>query len=308
MTLLALEGVRKQLGRYVILDNLTLTIHEGEILGIVGVNGSGKTTLLKLMIGYFKQDIGSITYRGQPLKKVKKVMKREIGFAAQENSFYPKLTVEENVRYFGSLYGLEKHAIIEHTERALAFLDLLQHRHQLAGHLSGGMQRRLEMACSIVHDPKLLILDEPTEDLDPVLRRDILHLIKRLHALGTTVVITSHLLDDVEDLCTRVALLHDRRILRVGKIDDFRSSYRWREEIHLQTSRGDYKTLIRDLRIKEFYVEGHKLVIFTNQADKLLHHILGVLDNEGDRLVYLDVKRPSLQEMFEEITTNKRWL
>ena len=307
MNLLELREVSKRFGSNFVLDRLNFNVNEGEILGIVGINGSGKTTLLKLMIGYYKQDIGSVFYRGDVLKKVRKTVKREVGFAAQESSFYPKLTVEENVAYFGSLYGLKKHQIHEYTERALAFLDLLECRHRISGKLSGGMQRRLEMACSIVHDPKLLILDEPTEDLDPVLRRDILRLIKKLNDLGTTIVITSHMLGDVENLCDRIAVLHNKRIVRVGKVSDFRGLYKWREEIHLETKSGEYEDLIRDLHLREFYVDGNKLVIMTNDADKLLHGVLYVLDNIKDRLVFLDVRRPSLQEVFEEMT-DKRWL
>ena len=159
MSLFQLVGVCKRFGRNQVLEGVDLNVEEGEILGIVGVNGSGKTTLLKLMVGYYQPDKGTIAYRGHQLKRVMREMQREIGFTAQESSFYPKLTVEENIVYFGSLYGLNAQQIQEYTERMLVFLDLAQARDQLAEHLSGGMQRRLEMACSLIHDPKVLILD-----------------------------------------------------------------------------------------------------------------------------------------------------
>ena len=307
MALFQLKGVSKRFGNKVILDNVSFDVNEREILGIVGVNGSGKTTLLKLMIGYYPCDQGTLFYRGSRLSSVKKLVQREVGFSAQENSFYPKLTVEENIHYFGSLYGLNEKQLAEQIERMLVFLGLLPQRHQIAEHLSGGMQRRLEMACGLVHDPKVLILDEPTEDLDPLLRKDILQLIKQINDLGTTVIITSHLLGDVESLCDRIAILHQGKILRIGKVEELRAAYGWKEEIHLQTESGHYDVLIRDLQLREFYVDGSTLVIYTNEADTLVQHVMTVLQNEHDKLLYLDVKRPSLQEVFEEIT-DKRWL
>jgi len=307
MDLIQLKGVTKRFGSNVVLDSVSLNVEEGEILGIVGMNGSGKTTLLKVMVGYYKPEKGSLFYKGIALPRVKKQVQRDVGFAAQESSFYPELTVEENVSYFGSLYGMNEKQLREHIERVLVFFGLMLQRNQTAGKLSGGMQRRLEMACSLVHDPKILILDEPTEDLDPLLRREILTLIKQINKLGTTVIITSHLLGDVESLCDRIAVLHLGKILRIGRVEEFRADYGWKEEIHLQTESGKYDSLIRDLRLKEFYVDGNKLVVYTNQADRLVQSIMMVLQNEQDKLIYLDVKRPSLQDVFEEIT-DKKWL
>ena len=305
MGLYDLKGVSKRFGKTFVLDRVTLSIEEGELLGVVGMNGSGKTTLLKILIGYYQPDQGTILYRGASVHKVKEQLRKDVGFTAQENSFYPSLTVEENLAYYGSLYGLNERSMKEHIERALVFLDLQGYRHRLAQELSGGMQRRLEIACSLIHDPKILILDEPTEDLDPVLRRDILHLIKRINDLGTTVILTSHLLGDVEALCDRIAILHHGALVKIGKVDELRRATQMREEVHLQTASGNYETLIRDLHLKEFYTEGARLVIYTTEADKLVHALLHVLENEHDRLVYLDVKKPSLQEVFEQITESR---
>lgn len=307
MDLLELKEVSKRFGRTVILDHLTLSVVEGEILGIVGMNGSGKTTLLKLMVGYYPPTEGTLLYRGQPLKKMKRLLRQEVGFTAQESSFYPQLTVEENVHYFGSLYGLNTHEITDHAEHVLALLELLPSRHYLSEHLSGGMQRRLEMACSLMHNPSLLILDEPTEDLDPLLRRDILRFIRRINDLGTTVVITSHLLGDVEELCTRIAILHNNHIVKVGTVQELRKVFPQQEEIHLQTATGKYDVLLNDLQVKEFHLDGNRLVIYTANAPMMVHDILHVLENLQDKLVYLDIKRPSLQEIFEG-ETHRSWL
>ncbi|MEK6861055.1 MAG: ABC transporter ATP-binding protein [Nanoarchaeota archaeon] len=305
--LFQIRDLEKRFGKNVVLHNVNLDILEDEIFGIIGVNGSGKTTLLKVLVGFYKPDQGEILYNGQKLSKVLKTLKREIGFTTQENSFYQKLTVEENIRYFGALYGVDSRSTDVNVERILTLVELQEERNSLAENLSGGMQRRLDMACSLIHDPKVLILDEPTEDLDPTLRGGILRLIKKINKLGTTIIITSHLLDDVEHLCNRVAIIHERRIIRVGTVEDLREMYRRKEEVHLEIASGNYENIIRSLNLEDFIIDEGKLVVFTNKAEEVLHSILHILENEGDKLIYVDIRKPSLKEIFEVIT-DKKWL
>ena len=305
--LFQVRGLKKRFGKNVVLDDLNLEISEGEIFGIIGVNGSGKTTLLKILVGFYKPDEGEISYNGQKLSRALKTIKKEIGFTTQESSFYPKLTVEENIRYFGALYGIDNRTIDINVERILTLIELQDERRMLSENLSGGMQRRLDMACSLIHDPKVLILDEPTEDLDSLLRRGILRLIKKINRLGTTVIITSHLLDDVETLCDRIAILNNKRVVRVGTVEDLREMYHRKEEIHLELASGNYENIIRNLNIDDFIIDEGKLVIFTNKAEETLHSILHIVENDGDKLIYVDIRKPSLKEVFEVIT-DKKWL
>jgi len=307
MSLIQVRELSKGFGRSLILEKVSLDVEENEIFGIIGINGSGKTTLLKLMIGYYKPDSGAVFYQGRPLRKSLKQLKKDFGFTTQESSFYPKLTVIENIRYFGSLYGLKSSQININMRRILALVELEASANMLAEHLSGGMQRRLDMACSLIHNPKILILDEPTEDLDPILRKDIVRLIKKINSLGTTVIITSHLLDDIEVLCDRIAILHDRKIIKVGSIEDLRQLYDKKEEIHLELLSGSYEGIIRSLNISEFLVEDGKLIVFTSDAERTLHNILHIIENMNEKLLYVDIRKPSLKEVFETIT-NKKWL
>ncbi len=307
MSLIQIRGVSKSFGRNLILENIDLDIEESEIFGIIGVNGSGKTTLLKLIVGFYQPDRGAVFYNNQPLRKVLKQIKRDMGFTTQESSFYSKLTVTENIKYFGSLYGLDRHQIAVNMQRILALVELEDAANMLAEHLSGGMQRRLDMACSLIHNPKILILDEPTEDLDPLLRKDIVRLIKKVNSLGTTVIITSHLLDDIENLCSRIAILHNKRISKIGSINDLRESYNKKEELHLETLSGNYESIIRNLNLTEFLAEDGKLVVYTTDAEKTLHNILHIIENENEKLLYVDIRKPSLREVFETVT-NKKWL
>ena len=305
--LFQVRGVKKRFGKNVILEDLNLDIQENEIFGIIGVNGSGKTTLLKLMVGFYKPDEGEILYCNQNLSKTLKKLKKDIGFTTQDSSFYPKLTVEENIRYFGTLYEVDNKSLDINVDRILTLVELQEERNELSENLSGGMQRRLDMACSLIHDPKVLILDEPTEDLDTLLRGGILRLIKKINKLGTSIIITSHLLDDVENLCDKIAILHNKRIVRVGTVEDLREMYHRKEEIHLEIASGNYENIVRSLDIDDFIIDEGKLVIYTNKAEEVLHAILHILENEGDKLVYVDIRKPSLKEVFEVIT-DKKWL
>jgi ABC-2 type transport system ATP-binding protein len=303
MGIFELKGVTKRFKDNLVLDEVDLEIPEGCIFGILGINGSGKTTILRLLVDYYKATTGTIHYDHKKLNKSENKLKSEIGFTTQENSFYPKLTVEENIRYFGSLYGLPAKTIENNLERILKLVELEAVRTTLAEYLSGGMQRRLDMACSLIHVPRVVILDEPTEDLDPLLRKEILHLIKRIKDIGATVIITSHRLEDIEQICDRVAIIHNRKIIRNCTLDELKTSYSKDEEIHLQTNPGDYRTIIKNISsYDEYYVENNRLVITTTKAEKILHEILHIIENIGEKLVYVDVQRPTLEEVFRSLT------
>ncbi len=302
MGIIEVKGVSKSFGYNLILDNVFLSVPENKIFGIIGVNGSGKTTLLRLLVGFYKPDSGQILYKNQDIRKVMKDVKRDFGFTTQESSFYPKLTVEENIRYFGSLYGLSRVDIDKNIERVIPLVELQNDRKTIAENLSGGMQRRLDMACSLIHIPKVLILDEPTEDLDPLLRHDIIRLIRRINLLNTTVIITSHILDDVEHLCDEVAILHNKKVIKVGTVEELREIYHKKEEIHLETLSGNYDEIVRRLKIEQFLIVESKLIIYTDEAEKILREILDVIEKTRDKILYVDMKKPSLVEVFERLT------
>src|SRR3989344_265066 len=284
-----LRGVTKEFGKNIILDKVDLKIPPRKIFGIIGESGSGKTTLLKTLIGYWKPDDGDIFYDGRDLKKDLKYIKQVVGFATQDNCVYPKLTVRENLEYFGAMCNVPNSTLQRNIDKILDLVELKNADNKLAEELSGGMQRRLDIACALMHNPKILILDEPTEDLDPLLRRDIVELIKKINENDTTII-------------------HDGRILEYGPTDELKDRYSKNEEVHVITRGKKYKEIVRKLgknNIERAIVEGNTLVLQSKNAEALLPHVLRAVE-DTDKLIEVDLKKPTLTEVFESLVRKAR--
>lgn len=210
--LIEFKGVSKKFGKNLVLDSIFLTIPEGKIVGVIGASGEGKSTLLKLLAGFYKPTEGKIFYRKRELKKDWETISRIFGLAIEDGSFYEKLTVEENLKHFGNLYGVKGKLLKKRVIELVSLMGLNGAEKTLSENLSVGMKKRLDLACSLVHNPSVLILDEPTADLDPLLRKQMLQLIKHINSSGTTVVMTTQLLEEAEEYCEKVLILHDKKI------------------------------------------------------------------------------------------------
>jgi len=299
--------ITKIFDKNVVLDNLTLDIPEGEIFGVIGKSGSGKTTLLSILVGFLKPEKGKVFFKGQEVTDNYNEVLQEFGFTAQEGSFYPKLTVKENLEYFGVMYNLSKHELEIKIPKTLKLVELDGEENKPACNLSSGMQKRLDIACAILHDPKVLILDEPTEDLDPVLRKGILNLLKLINKeKKVTVIITSHLLEEMELVCTRLAILHEKKIIASGTLNELKDKYSKNQEIILETYSGKYSGLVTALKdkkeIKKIMEKRGKLFIYSPQAEFVLRSLLQELDLRKEKILDIDLNKPSLSEVFESLT------
>jgi ABC-2 type transport system ATP-binding protein len=299
--------ITKIFDKNVVLDNLSLEIPYGEIFGIIGKSGSGKTTLLSILVGFLKPERGKVFYQGQEITDVANTIKQQFGFTAQEGSFYLKLTVRENLEYFGTLYNLSSAELDEKIPQVLELVDLRDEKNKLASDLSSGMQKRLDVACAILHDPKVLILDEPTEDLDPVLRKEILNLLKKINKeKNVTIIMTSHLLEEIEQICTRLAILHNKEILISGTLNELKDHYSKNQEIILETYSGKYPGLIKVLKdnkeVKKIIESGGRLLIYSPKAESVLRDLLRELELRNEKILDVDLNKPSLSEVFESLT------
>jgi len=301
--IIEVNALTKRFGENIVLDNINFSIEKGSIFGLIGKSGCGKTTLLNLLIGYTRPNRGSISYNGKNVEKIGTALGRITGFASQEGSFYKKLTVAENLRYFGRLYGYPSNIIKERMEILLGSFGLQDAEHTLGQNLSIGMQKRLDIACALIHDPDILILDEPTANLDPALRKNILELIKKINESGTTIIISSHILDDINTLCNKVLVIENKRIIAFGTPRDLEMQLSQKDIIKIESELKKYDYLISSLvsknLIDNYEVNEGVLSLHTKNTKNALKHITNYFGKGGDGLVNIDIVKPSLGNIFE---------
>jgi ABC-type multidrug transport system ATPase subunit len=213
----------------IVVDRISFSVEEGELFGLLGANGSGKTTTFNMLAGLLAPSSGTVTLLGKSINEMQKSKRPEIGFVTQEDSFYETLTVEENLKFFADMFGMPAKEGDVAVRKLLKQMRLVEKADTMASRLSGGMKKRLNMACSIVHDPRILFLDEPTVGLDPVVRKEIWALIESLHSEGKTIIITSHYMDEVERLCHRVAIMYSARLVASGTPAELKAKYKLKQ-------------------------------------------------------------------------------
>jgi ABC-2 type transport system ATP-binding protein len=319
-------NVTKRFGKKTVLNDVSFEINSGEIFGIIGMSGSGKTTLLNPIIGFLQPEYGDVLFKLDHLLSFagtdgqyrsvfssETEVKKSFGFAAQMPSLYLKLNCVENLEYFGNLYNLSKDIRKTNIDILLNLMDISESRNVLAGHFSGGMLKRLDIACALIHDPKILILDEPTADLDPLLRKQMWTLIKEINRKGTTIILSSHFLDEIDVLCDRVGILVDGRIMRAGTPSDIKNYYYKDQEIIMESTPGKYNEIIKkleskkkQLNISSMSIRDNKLVVYTPSPEGCLHEVLHIVEELGEIMLDVIVEKPSLQEVLEKLRTERK--
>ncbi len=231
--MLSIKKLRKSYGKQPVLQDLTLNLCVGEVYGLLGPNGAGKTTTINIICNLLQADSGAIAINNQ---SVSEATKKLIGVAPQENLLYRSLSCEENLNFYARIYGLKAQQRREQVQECLAAVNLTNKAKSPVDTLSGGMQRRLNIAVALVHQPKLVILDEPTTGLDIEARYEIWELIRRLKSQGITILLTTHLLDEAERLCQRIGILKGGRIVAEGSLEELQKRIPAQEIALVQTS------------------------------------------------------------------------
>jgi ABC-2 type transport system ATP-binding protein len=234
-TLVSMEGVSRRYGELVALDNVTLQVPRGTILGVIGPSGSGKTTLIRLLTGTLDPSEGNVTVLGQTPRKFTRHAREKLGYMPQHFVLYDELTASENVSFVASLFGLLWPRRGRRVNQMLKLVDLWEARGRRARQLSGGMQRRLELACALVHDPQLLFVDEPTAGLDPILRQKVWTEFRRLRDVGRTLVVTTQVISEAE-YCDCVALLSRGRLVALASPEELRRTALGGDVIEITTA------------------------------------------------------------------------
>jgi ABC-2 type transport system ATP-binding protein len=324
--ILKIENISKSYGRKQVINGISFEVKSGEILGLIGSSGSGKTTLLNCIVGFVSPDNGEVKFRYEKKNSKSSSEKTGViyesvyhrpskfkhlyGFGSQIPSFYEKLTVRENLMYFGGLYGLSKDILKSNVTTLLKLMDLENSSFILGKNLSGGMERRLDIACSLIHNPPLLILDEPTADLDPILRKNIWNILKKINQKGTTIILSSHHLNEIESLCDRIAILKEGRIVALGTAEELKNKFLKHKEVRIESAPGDYEKLGAFLQkrfrkeIANYEIKGGELILFCEKPQELLNELVNAIEQEKERILELKLVKPSLDQVF--VTLNKQ--
>jgi ABC-2 type transport system ATP-binding protein len=238
--MLSLTNVRKSFGNTVAVDGLTLTVRRGEVFGLLGPNGAGKSTSVNLAVGLLAPDSGTVVIEGLGDPSNPAVRER-IGVAPQSLALYDNLTAEENLSFFGEVYGLAKDKRSTRVAWCLDFVGLTDRKDDRVGTYSGGMKRRLNLAAALVHDPDLLLLDEPTVGVDPQSRNKVFDSIEALHREGRTIIYTTHYMEEAERLCDRIAIVDHGKLLALGTVKDLIAEHGGPPTLVVRTNGGEQR-------------------------------------------------------------------
>ena len=299
------KNLVKRYGDLLALDHFNLEVNEGEVFGLLGPNGSGKTTAINCILSLLKYDKGSIEIYGKPMAPDAYDIKRNIGIIMQNVAVFEELTVFENIDYFCGLYITDKKLRGALVDEAIEFVGLNDFRKFYPKKLSGGLLRRLNIACGIAHKPKLIILDEPTVAVDPQSRNNILEGIQKLNKQGATIVYTSHYMEEVEQICTRIAIMDKGKIIATGTNDELKCMINSGEKITVELFKIDNSTLadIKTLpNIISAELNDNLLVVKSSRGKNNLVEILDYLKAKNIAIGKIYSEPPTLNDVFLEIT------
>ena len=300
-----IENLVKRYQELVALDHFNLTIEEGEIFGLLGPNGSGKTTTINCILALLAFDKGTVRVFGREMRPDSYDLKRQIGVVMQNVAVFQELTVYENIDYFCGLYIRDKALRRQYVEDAIDFVGLNDFRKFYPKKLSGGLLRRLNIACGIAHKPNLIILDEPTVAVDPQSRNKILEGIQELNRNGATIIYTSHYMEEVEQICTRIAIMDKGKNLAIGTTEELKRMIKKSEiiSIDILDLLPAQIAAIRDIKhVYEVTFEHHCLKVLCNGGSHNLPHILNYLQEQNVSFGRVYSELPTLNDVFLEIT------
>ena len=305
MVLIAsVRGIVKRYGDQVALDHVDLEIAEGEMVGLLGPNGAGKTTFIHCLTGLIRYDAGDIEVFGKTQQQHLLEIKRDLGLVTQEVTVFEDLTARENLQFFGGIYGLRGAELTRRIDETLELLGLTEYAGQLPAKYSGGMKRRLNIACALVHEPKFLIMDEPTVGIDPQSRYNILENVRALNRRGTTILYATHYMEEAQAIASRVVIMDRANVIAQGTVDELVKSIQSEETIRLEViSSGD--GLLHQLReldgVTRVTQKGNQILVSSRIGAGNLDGVLTIVRDAGG-LQSVTTVQPTLEDVFLELT------
>src|SRR3984893_10000799 len=294
-----IEKLVKRFGDFVAVDNVSIDVARGEIFGFLGPNGAGKSTTIRILCGLLAPTSGRATVSGVDGAAQSELVRQKIGYMSQKFSLYDDLSVEENIEFFGGVYGVPPETLPQRRDYVLRMANLEDKRKATTRELPGGLKQRLALGCAILHEPPILFLDEPTSGVDPVARRNFWDLIYQLSESGHTIFVTTHYMDEAE-YCHRVALMYGGRVIALGSPGELKQAFGERHLLMLETT--DLLASMTALEGKpgllDIAVFGGGLHLKVDQEGAAIATIRGALDAAGIKIVNLEAITPSMEDVF----------
>lgn len=299
-----IKGLKKAFESVKAIDELTFNVARNEIFGLVGPDGAGKTTIIRILCGLLKPDAGSVKILGYDLIKQIKLIKKEIGYLSQRFSLYADLTIDENIEFFADIHGVKKYGV--RRDELLEFMRLTNFRSFRAGKLSGGMKQKLALACTLIHTPRILLLDEPTTGVDPVSRRDFWRILSNLLKDGITILISTPYMDEAERF-SKIALLNNGKILRYDTPINIKDSMKEQiVEIVTDSIRSTYDLLKNNSEF-EAQIFGDRIDVAVNNYEQDFEKIEGLLLRDSIELKDHRLKPVSLENVFINLLKHQQF-
>ncbi len=299
------ENLTKRYGNLTALNKFSFSVKEGEIFGLLGPNGSGKTTAINSILGLLKINEGKIQIFGKQMQPDAYDIKKDIGVILQNVAVFDSLTVYENIDYFCGLYVANKETRKKLVNEAIKVVGLEKYKTFTPPKLSGGLLRRLNIACGIAHKPKLLFLDEPTVAVDPQSRNNILESIKKLNQQGTTIIYTTHYMEEVEFLCDRVLIIDHGKSVAEGTVEQLKKQATIDEKIEVEfdeIAENKIAKIKKLPNVKDVLVEPQKITIYFAKENQNMTKLLELLKKEDIKANAVNLQKPTLNDVFLEIT------
>ena len=305
MEILRIDHLKKTFKDMVAVNNLSLSVQEQEIHGILGPNGAGKSTTINCILGLLGFEEGTVTFAEK--SSIEK-WRKYIGYVPQELAIYPELTPTENIRFFCSLYGFKGKELEEKTLRALDFVGLTEVKDKKSGEFSGGMKRRLNLACGIAHSPKLIIMDEPTVGIDPQSRNRILENVRALNNGGATILYTTHYMPEVEEICNRITVIDHGSIVTSGSKEEIMEKMGTDKIVEIRFSEGcgdisAFAKAIREIQgIRRVEIDGWKCRAVHAETERILNTVIDTAVKQNLIIENIADAEPTLEEIFLKLT------
>lgn len=299
------KEIRKNFKKVEAVKGVSLTIDDGEILGLLGPNGAGKSTTISIISTLFPPSSGEVLYEGKDILKNPKGFREILGVVPQDIALYPELTGYENFKFFGKVYGLKGKELEERIQEVLEIIGLNGRVRDLLKNYSGGMKRRVNIGCALLHKPKILIMDEPTVGIDPQSRNHILETVKRLREEGMTIIYTSHYMEEVEYLCDRIYIMDHGEIIATGSKEELKEQISKEEtmEVIFETIHDDTIEVLKNIvGVKAVNSNDNRVTLIYEKGINILQLVFEKAQDRQEKIISIQIKTPTLEDVFLKLT------